>query len=397
MILIIIFMLLDKKKIRLLILISLLIFTLNYSSNNLNGDFAMFGRIINKRGNSYTILSNKIYNNSEWKNHRDYYYFYYSKFSVEEISNGKKVFIKGYSNKTNYLDVSYIAPYYNKSLLETKDVFIKRIEKNLDSFIVKDVLISSIMGGVINKDIFKNTGTLHLFAVSGMHVFIIYYFLSFLIKNIIYKRNLRLIIPSIIISFYPILTGFSSSSIRAILLLLFMNFFKILDINVKSFNILGLIGILNFLFIPETITNPGFQMSYAATFLILYTINKIKNDKITPFFIPLSAFIGVFPFIMIHFGETSFVGLLITPLLTPMLITIMFLAFLLIVFSFNLLTSLATFIVVSTLSFLSKFENIPLLITENIFFVLLIWSVIFIIYIYLLEIISKKMSVFNMS
>jgi Competence protein. len=100
-------------------------------------------------------------------------------------------------------------------------------------------------------------------------------------------------------------------------MLVVLNIFKLLDIPINSYNILGLIGYLNLLYVPENIFNISFLMSYAASFMILFTSNNVKNSSLKTLLIPVASYIGVFPLSVIYFGEISLMGLLVTPLLTP--------------------------------------------------------------------------------
>ncbi len=115
------------------------------------------------------------------------------------------------------------------------------------------------MGNLRDKEVFKETGTLHLFAVSGMHVFLIYSLITSFISILVPKRNLRLVLSTFIICSYLILTGFTPSSVRAVSMLVVLNIFKLLDIPINSYNILGLIGYLNLLYVPENIFNISFN------------------------------------------------------------------------------------------------------------------------------------------
>jgi len=384
-----IYIIIEKKVSKSVFMILILVPFLFHSLSFPTGECGILGKVIDKRNNKYTIISKAYFQNDSWYKHRNYYIFYYSNFSVEDIYTGKNVFIKGYMNE-NFINVEYVAPASNNSILFLKDYAVNRMSRNIENPISRDILISSIMGNLKDKELFKNTGTLHLFAVSGMHVFIIYFIISFIINQFIIQRDLRLIVSSSIIIFYLIFTGFSPSSVRAVSILVLMNIFRVFDINVSSFNILGLVGIINLFIIPESVLNTGFQMSYAATFMILYTVKKVKNKKILFFLIPICSFIGIFPFSIIQFGEISFLGILLTPLLSPVLTLIMFTSFLILIFPINLFTKIGELVTLGTVGFLKIFENIPLLKSENIFLILFFWSLSFILYIYFINKFNKN-------
>ncbi len=248
-----------------------------------------------------------------------------------------------------------MAPANNNSIMKIKDLATNRLSENIQNNEALDILTSSFMGNIQDKEVFQKTGTLHLFAVSGMHVYIIYLMMSFFLNFFILKRNLRLILYSTIIAFYLIFTGFTPSSVRAVLLLITLNLFRLFDVPVSSFNILGLIGYLNLLLIPNNLMNVSFQMSYAATFMILFTMNHVENLYFRSLSVPIAAYIGIFPIALIHFGEISLIGLFITPILTPAISLLILCSVLSILLPFNFVHSFSTFFALSIKKFRKSF------------------------------------------
>src|SRR5690606_34360560 len=65
----------DKVKVFLICLFSLVF--LFYSPINLKGEVGILGKIIDKRGNNYTIFSEKVFSDRTWYSYRNYYKIYY--------------------------------------------------------------------------------------------------------------------------------------------------------------------------------------------------------------------------------------------------------------------------------------------------------------------------------
>ncbi len=78
----------DKVKVFLICLFSLVF--LFYSPINLKGEVGILGKIIDKRGNNYTIFSEKVFSDRTWYSYRNYYKIYYNKYSTVPLSTGKK-------------------------------------------------------------------------------------------------------------------------------------------------------------------------------------------------------------------------------------------------------------------------------------------------------------------
>ncbi len=107
--------------------------------------------------------------------------------------------------KTNYINILFENFNYKEAN------FLKAIIFGERSINIKD----------IQKDFFK-TGNLHLLAISGFHIGIIFAILYFLLRKIKYA-DIIIFIP---LSLYIFFTNFSPSALRAFLFFLFLRIFK---------------------------------------------------------------------------------------------------------------------------------------------------------------------------
>jgi len=115
---------------------------------------------------------------------------------------------------------------------------------------------------------YANAGAIHILAVSGLHIGILFFILSFILKPLEYFSSGKLLKTGIIILFlwgFAFLTGLSASVVRAVTMFTFIAIgmsvnnrkSSVLHALVTSFFILVLIQ-------PLFIFDVGFQMSYAA-------------------------------------------------------------------------------------------------------------------------------------
>ena len=144
---------------------------------------------------------------------------------------------------------------------------------------LKDVLASSIFQAILmgKKETlprdqlqhFFHTGTMHLFAVSGLHVGVVSSFIFFLCKLLLFPRWLKIIFTGISVLFYASLVGFSPSTVRASCMVFFVLLAQIvnrpIDIRAAFFNTIGLTLLLN----PYALWDVGFQLSYGVVASIL--------------------------------------------------------------------------------------------------------------------------------
>jgi len=138
------------------------------------------------------------------------------------------------------------------------------------------------------QDGFRNSGTVHLLAVSGMHVLFIFQILQGLIRGLYLmltailpqsgKRHdlpkwLIFIVLSSLILGYALLTGGAPSAMRAAMVVIWMNLTTVLSGNRHASSALVLIAVLLIILEPSSWKDPGFQLSFGAVggLLWIYT------------------------------------------------------------------------------------------------------------------------------
>lgn len=122
------------------------------------------------------------------------------------------------------------------------------------------------------KNAYAETGTMHILAVSGLHVGIIYAILLFPLKGIRLKSNQRKIYLTAVILLiwtYAVLTGFSPSVIRAATMFSLFTAGQMRKRKPSSFNILAFSALVMIAMDPGVIFEVGFQLSYIAVAGIL--------------------------------------------------------------------------------------------------------------------------------
>lgn len=124
---------------------------------------------------------------------------------------------------------------------------------------------------------FKDFGILHVLAVSGMHVMLLFSIISYVLRHL---RVPKLIITVVLIVFlliFSLMAGLSGSVVRAALMC-FMAIVGTLT-NSKLHNINLLVGsmLIILLFQPNYLFDVGFQLSYLAVFSILFCYPVIQS------------------------------------------------------------------------------------------------------------------------
>lgn len=166
------------------------------------------------------------------------------------------------------------------------------------------------------KENFSNSGIIHILAVSGLHVGLIYGGLSYLLNLISFLRKLKVVKALILISIlwvYAALTGFSPSVCRASFMLTIATIALNLNLYTLPFNALFSTALVMLIINPFEINNLSFLLSFSAVYGILSVspiINKLSRKP--GFFIKwisisivisTSAQLATLPFTLYVFGQ----------------------------------------------------------------------------------------------
>ena len=171
----------------------------------------------------------------------------------------------------------------------------------------------------INKQLYSDyaaAGAIHILAVSGLHVGIIYFILLALLRPLKYLFKYELVISIIIVISlwgFAFLTGLSPSVIRAVTMFSFFAFAKAINRETNTINTLFLSYFTLLIINPLWLFHIGFQLSYLAVLSILWLLplfNKVycpKNyfaRKIWDIFtVTLAAQTGIFPLSIYYFNQ----------------------------------------------------------------------------------------------
>ena len=233
------------------------------------------------------------------------------------------------------------------------------------------------------KHSFSSTGAMHVLAVSGLHVGIIY----FILKSIItlftfYQRNLvfRNILLLIGIWIYALITGMSPSVLRACTMLSFLIIAEVFNRNTNVYNVLSASAILLLIINPYLIMQVGFQLSYLAVLGILYIQPKMEKiwapkywliQKIwTITTVSIAAQISTFPLGLLYFHQFPNYFLISNLVVIPAAFLILSLGILIIVLSFSkiivgFISYLLQHVLNSLLLVIRHIESIPGSLTEG--------------------------------
>lgn len=184
------------------------------------------------------------------------------------------------------------------------------------------------------RNLFAETGTMHLLAVSGLHTGAVWFLLTYLFKRTGIKGRKSQLFLLPILWAYACITGLSPSVTRAAYILTFITLGHALNRDYNTLNAIAASALFALIIDPHALYSVGMQMSYAAysgiigiTPLLKKSISSFPRLSV-PICITLSAQIATFPLSSYYFHSISLnsfiVNLIAIPLTTLLLYAGMF-------------------------------------------------------------------------
>ena len=190
------------------------------------------------------------------------------------------------------------------------------------------------------KEAYSIAGGSHILALSGLHLGIIYAFLTLLFP----RRRWRMVTQGFVLSSiwsYVILVGMSPSVVRAAVMISIYVVASLLGRNRMSVNALSLAAIVMLISNPLDLWDVGFQLSFAAVlaiFILFRPIYNILPDRFPSSLhivkvlwsmvaVSVAAQVGTAPLVAFYFGRFSCYFLLTNFLVIPAAMIILYSSF----------------------------------------------------------------------
>jgi len=275
-------------------------------------------------------------------------------------------------------------------IFSTRDYFLAVIKKHVES--EKEVAVAcALLLGYKHyidsdlRDVYANTGAMHVLAVSGLHVGIIWMLLNLVLK--VFDRFKFLKFPKLILIIlgvwlFAFLTGLSPSVWRASLMftLIQVGAFRLKSIN--SFNIIFASAFILLCYDPLLIYQVGFQLSYLAVAGIIFIQPKLDKLLVFDFYltnkvwqlttVSIAAQIATFPLSLYYFNQFPIYFFVSNLIVIPAASVVLSMGMLLFVVSFSSFwANCVGFILqklISILNFLlERLESLPISTIEGIY------------------------------
>lgn len=166
-----------------------------------------------------------------------------------------------------------------------------------------------------SEEIFRESGLLHLFSLSGLHIQFYLGWLYYLFRRIGWPLHVSIIPLSLLTICYVSLAGSSISVLRSSLLFLLRLLVKLLNKRYSSMDLFAVVFWLLLLFDPRFLFHAGGQLSFFMSFLFIlisFDGDWMKKTASHVLFTMITM-----PLIVWHFYEWPLLGSLFTLLVAP--------------------------------------------------------------------------------
>ena len=241
--------------------------------------------------------------------------------------------------------------FFWKKIYDVRSYILQTIRKHVRGNMEQSIAEALLIGyrDDLDRDLvqaYSNTGVVHIIAVSGMHLGLIYTLLVFLLKAMNKNKRLQMlkaIIIIVLLWLFSLLTGGSASVLRAVIMFTFIIGAEVIGRKGNIYNSMAASAVVLLFFNPFLLWDVGFQLSYAAVLSIvvfmkpIYNWFAIQNKLLDGLWklnaLTLSAQILTLPLCMYHFHQAPTMFLITNLLAVPLSSLVLYMLIMLITVS----------------------------------------------------------------
>lgn len=278
----------------------------------------------------------------------------------EEYEKGTPLYFKGKINKEyspNLFEYTNKIFYQSNSRdVSYNDRYIPTLSENIRekaywkiSYVMSEqnsgTVVAMLFGDTSKMDetilsIYRISGIGHIFAVSGLHIGLLYAILAFITNFNKKKKIWKILIIFPILMLYIYICGMNIASLRALLMIIIFVLGSMLSVKIDRLSCLAFAGIVTLVVNPLSLFSAGYILSFGVLFGIFmlsnninYIINPKRKRMMQSISVIIAAEAAVVPLTSYFFGYLS----LISPIVNLVIAPIIMLLFVLIFFAFQLL------------------------------------------------------------
>ena len=177
---------------------------------------------------------------------------------------------------------------------------------------------------------FSKSGLVHILAISGSHMAIIFWLILLLLKPIFPAnfRNLPIVISLIFIWLFAVFIDFGSSVIRSCIMISAYYFYVLLQRKPDLLHAMAISGLAILIFDTNQLFDVGFQLSFIAVFGIFWLNepilkylpkpkNNVQNFLVNVVSISIAAQLATLPLVIFYFHQYSLISVIANLVVIP--------------------------------------------------------------------------------
>ena len=167
-----------------------------------------------------------------------------------------------------------------RRLIEERIIKTGNIKQKSSAFMYALLLGDKTFLNAQQIELYKETGTMHLFAVSGLHIGILYMLSCFLLRSFIKNKILMIVVSLAVVYCYVILVGSSDSAVRSFIMISIWQSSLIFNKKRNSLSALLWAALILLLVDHTNINSLGFQLSFTVVISLIFSFHRITLRKI---------------------------------------------------------------------------------------------------------------------
>ncbi|MBQ9513562.1 MAG: ComEC/Rec2 family competence protein [Clostridia bacterium] len=249
-------------------------------------------------------------------------YIYEARFESYKIADKTKYF--AFIDNTDLLKAGEKKTVFDRVRLSLRDTLKANLSE--DGFSIAYALLLGDSDYIDNDIItnFRSAGVAHIFAVSGLHIGFLATIFYFVLKKLRVNGFLSVIICASVLLIYSGVCGFSSSSIRAVIMSVVLLLSTVFGKKYDMLSSISLASLIILFISPVQLFCVGFQLSFGVVLGIMLLGKKfaliipVKNDKISNLIGGvISAQLISVPICLYAFNEFSLIAIIANLLFIP--------------------------------------------------------------------------------
>nr|MCR4604937.1 ComEC family competence protein [Eubacterium sp.] len=180
------------------------------------------------------------------------------------------------------------------------------------------------------KELYRQSGIAHILAISGLHISLVGYGLFMFLRRFLFHKKVAAFLSGGLVFFYGLMTGFSLSARRAVVMMIVLLISNIIEKKYDSLNSLALAALIELCLHPLSLYQSAFWFSYGTVFGIIVFVKafeRLEPEEDRPILRALfrmsAGSVGVFvvtlPIVVQSYHEVPVYGVFANVLLLPML------------------------------------------------------------------------------